>query len=146
MWIFQLSPWKTLGDAGRFDADLVAHRFTPQGDELAVASRTGVTFLDTDRWAPQRKFSAPLDRNARLLFTPNGRAFWLARDARTAALHDTHTFETLLPLPSGMTPLALSSDGQRVAVTVDAQRLQLLDLMVLHEQFRELGLDWTVNQ
>jgi hypothetical protein len=41
-----------------------------------------------------------------------------------------------------MLPLALSADGQRVAVSVDAQRLQLWDLAEVRAQFRQLGLDW----
>ena len=34
------------------------------------------------------------------------------------------------------------ADGQRVAVSLDAQRLQLWDIAALRQQFRELGLDW----
>ena len=41
-----------------------------------------------------------------------------------------------------MCPLALSPDGLRLAVSVDAQRLQVWDLAELHAHFRELGLDW----
>ena len=33
-------------------------------------------------------------------------------------------------------------DGRRIAVSVEAQRLQVWDLAGLREQFRALGLDW----
>ena len=139
--VYRLNQWEGARFL-KFDSDLQAHAFAPDSSELAVASRTGVVFFDTNRWQPQRSLSAPLDRNTQLIFTPDGRAFWLARDARTAALHDTHTFETLLPLPSGMTPLALSPDGRHLAVSVDTRRVQVWDLAEVRERFRELGVDW----
>jgi fructose-1,6-bisphosphatase/inositol monophosphatase family enzyme len=40
-------------------------------------------------------------------------------------------------------PLAVSADGRYLAVSVEAQRLQVWDLAALREQFRALGLDWT---
>jgi len=138
---YQLSSGKKVADL-RTDGESLAHVFTPRSDELAVVSTTGVTFLDTNRWKPKRSMSAPLDLKAQLIFAPDGRAFWLARDARNAAQHDTRTFETLLPLPSGMTPLALSPDGRHLAVSVDARRLQVWDLVEVRRQLRELGLDW----
>ena len=46
-------------------------------------------------------------------------------------------------LPTGMLPLALSPDGRLLAVSVDAQRLQLWDLAALREEFRKIGLDWS---
>ena len=85
---------------------------------------------------------ALLDRNAQLMFTPDGRAFWLARDARNASQHNAQTFETFLPLPTGTTPLALSPDGRCLAVSVDARRLQVWDLAEVRRRLRELGLDW----
>ena len=113
MGVYQLSTRKKVRDL-KVEGETVAHVFTPQSDELAVVTTTGVTILDTNRWEPRflgttqweprRALSAPLDRNAQLVFMPDGHTFWLARDARNAALHDTQTFETLLPLPSGMTP------------------------------------------
>jgi hypothetical protein len=139
--VYELNPWKKVQHLA-FDVDLLAHTFTPKGDELVVANRTGVTFLDTDRWKAQRTMPITLDRNTRLIFAPDGRTFWLARDASTGALHDTKTFETLLPLPNGMTPLALSPDAHHLVVSVDGQRLQVWDLTEVWERFRELGVDW----
>jgi hypothetical protein len=45
-------------------------------------------------------------------------------------------------LPTGTLPLALSADGRRLAVSVDARRLQVWDLDEVRARFRELGLDW----
>jgi len=141
MLIFRLDPWVGIRFVN-FDADLRRHAFTPSGDELAVASRTGITFLDTNRWDKQRHFPALLPRYPQLIFTPNGRAFWLAQDARDAALRHTRTFEPLLQLPAGMTPLALSSDGRYLAASMEMRHLQVWDLVELLARLRELGLGW----
>jgi hypothetical protein len=134
---FRLNPW-TRSHSDIFDADLLAHAFAPRGDELAVASRTGVTFLDTKRWKRQRHLPAPVQRYPQLIFNPDGRAFWLARDARVATLYDTQTFEPLVRLPVGLTPLALSPDGRYLAASVDARQLQLWDLVELRTRLEEL--------
>ena len=68
--------------------------------------------------------------------------YWLATKLRRAGLYDAQKFEPLLPLPVGMIPLAVSSDGRRLAVSVDARRLQVWDLAEVRMQLRELGLDW----
>ena len=128
------------------DADIVAQAFTPRSDELAVCTFASVTFLDTNRWNIQRQFPVSVDRNARILFMPDGDSFWLVRDGRTAALHDARTFATLLPLPVGTIPLAVSPDGHHLAVGVDGQHLQLWDLAAVRKQLGKLGLDWKSNR
>jgi WD40 repeat protein/predicted Ser/Thr protein kinase len=140
--IYQLKPWKGMRFV-KTDAEIVTEAFTPQCDELAVATYTSVTFLETNRWTPTRRFPVSLDHNAQLIFPPDGKTFWLVRDARTAALHDMRTFETLLPLPSGTIPLAVTPDGRQLVVSVDGHRLQLWDLEKAQTQLRELGLDWS---
>lgn len=138
--ISSLVPWKST-EPILFESAL-ATAFTPQSDELLVATRSGMTFFETVSWKPRRTFSAAFDRNARLLPSPDGRTFWLAQDAQTAALHDLRTLEPVLPLPRGMIPLALSLDGRRVAVSVDAQRVQVWDVPALRQALGEMGLDW----
>src|SRR5438132_13983824 len=118
-------------------------QFSPRGDEVAItSSRAGVEFWSTTTWQRTRA----LTNFRRLLYTPDARGLWLTKDQRTAGLYDARTLEPLLLLPTGMLPLALSPDGQRVAVSVDAQRLQVWDLAALRKQFRELGLDWAAGQ
>jgi hypothetical protein len=120
-------------------------QFSPQGDEVAITSRRGGTlaaFWSTTSWTPTRT----LTNFSRVLYTPDARALWLQRDQRNAGLYDARTLEPLLLLPTGMLPLALSADGQRVAMSVDAQRLQLWDLAALRQHLRELGLDWNEGQ
>jgi WD40 repeat protein len=136
-----LHPW-TLVKSREFESDLLAVAFGPRSDELAIATHTGVTFLETNRWDATRRFPVMLDRNARLMFTPDGHGCWLAQDARTAALHDTETFATLLPLPNGMVPLAVSPDGRHVVMAVDGERLQVWELEELRERLRALGVNW----
>jgi WD40 repeat protein len=137
--VYRLNPWQET-QIVPFEADLLAEAFTPRSDELAVATHTSVTFLDTNRWEPLRRFSITLDRNAQIIFRPDGDAFWLVHDARTAVLHDTRTFETLLPLPAGTIPLAFSPDGRHLAVSVDARRVQVWDLEEMRRQLHALGL------
>jgi len=45
-------------------------------------------------------------------------------------------------LPSGVLPLAVSPDGRHLAVSVESRHLQLWDLDDVHQQLRQLGLDW----
>jgi WD40 repeat protein len=138
--ISSLAPWKSTKPI-LFESAL-ATAFTPQSDELLVATRTGITFFETVNWKPRRTFSATFDRNARLLPSPDGRSVWFAHDAQTAALHDLRTLEPILPLPRGMVPLAVSLDGRRIAVSVDAQRVQVWDVPALRKALGEMGLDW----
>jgi len=113
--------------------------FSPVGDEVAITSdRTGVEFWSTTTWERTRSLTNFIG----LLYAPDARALWLTKNLRTAGLYDARTLEPLLLLPNGMIPLALSADGQRVAVSVDAQRLQLWDLIEVRLRLRELGLDW----
>ena len=123
-------------------SEILAETFTPGSDELAVATRSSLVFLDTHRWEPQRRFPVALDRNAQIIFTPDQSAFWLVHDARTAILHRTQTFEALLPLPPGIIPLAFTPDGRSLAVSVDARRVQLWDFTDVQKQLRDLGLGW----
>jgi WD40 repeat protein len=116
-------------------------QFSPSGDEVAITSQSAGTlaaFWNTATWERTRA----LTNFSRVLYPPDARALWLAKDQRAAGLYDARTLEPLLLLPTGMLPLALSADGQRVAVSVDAQRLQLWDLAEVRAQFRQLGLDW----
>jgi WD40 repeat protein len=139
MQFFQRQPWKGCGLAD-FGSRVLFHAFTPRGDELAVATAKGVSFLETNRWTIQRTLPAALVGNARLLFTPDGRSFWLALDARSAALYDLETLRVTLPLPDNVRPVALSADGRHLAVEVDARRLQVWDTREIQRRLRELGL------
>ena len=47
-----------------------------------------------------------------------------------------------MPLPLGTYPLAVSPDGQHLAVSVDLRRLQVWDLKEARAQLAQLGLDW----
>ena len=119
-------------------------QFSPSGDEVAISSfRAGVlmTFWNTATWERTRT----LTNFSRVLYRPDARALWLTKDQRTAGLYDARTLDPLLLLPAGMLPLALGPDGQRMAVTVDAQWLQVWDLAALRVQFRDLGLDWATD-
>lgn len=139
--VYAVNPWNPFKFA-KCDAYVLTEAFTPRSDELAIATYASVTFLDTNRWEVQRRFPIALDRNAQLIFPPDGASFWLVHNARTAALHDMQTFETLLPLPGGTIPLAVSPDGRRLAVSVDARRAQVWDIAEVRRNLGELGLDW----
>ncbi len=115
--------------------------FSPRGDELAVATLAGLEFYDTATWKRTRELSIPCERQASILFAPDGETFWFSCDARTSALRDTRTLAVLLPLPAGYLPLALSPDGRYLAASVNMQRVQVWDLDDTREHFRRLGLD-----
>ena len=104
----------------------------------SLCDGTQAAFWNTTTWQRTRT----LTNFGRAICTPNARPLWLTQDQRNAGLYDARTLEPLLLLPAGMRPLALSPDGQRVAVSVDAQRLQPWNLRALRERLRELGLDW----
>jgi serine/threonine protein kinase/WD40 repeat protein len=121
-------------------ANISDFEFSPLGDEVAIwSSRGGVEFWNTTTWQRTRA----LTNFVRLLYAPDARSFWLMKDYRTAGLCDARTLEPWLLLPAGMLPLALSPDGRQIAVSVNAQRLQVWDLVEVRRQLRELGLDWT---
>lgn len=105
---------------------------------MAICHRRGVEFWNTSNWQRTRY----LTNFTSALYSPVGQTIWLATDFRSAGLYDARTVELLLPLPRGTLPLALSPDGRYLAVSVDLRRPQVWDLLELHTQLRELGLDW----
>jgi len=113
-------------------------QFSPLGDELAIASRSGVEFWSTLTWERTRV----LTNFSRVLYSPDARTLWLTKDLRTAGLYDSRTLKPLLMLPRGMLPLALSPNGHQIAVSVDLRRLQVWDLAALLAEMAKLGLDW----
>lgn len=139
--VLAVEPWRHLKDL-ECDAHVAAAAFSPGSDELVIATLSSVAFVDTATWKENRRFPVTLDRNARLVFPPDGRSFWLVQGARNAVLRDSRTFEPRLPLPVGMAPLAISPDGHHLVISVDARRLQVWDLAQVRAQLRELGLDW----
>jgi len=119
-------------------ASISAVEFSPRGDEVAVASYRGVDLWECETWKRRRHLSDFIG----LLYAPRSGTLWLAKDFRTAGLYDAHTLQPLLPLPSGTLPLAVSPNGRYLAVSVDARRLQVWDLVEARARLRELGLDW----
>ncbi|HWY77540.1 MAG TPA: WD40 repeat domain-containing protein [Verrucomicrobiae bacterium] len=116
--------------------------FSPLGGEMAIAMSRDVAFWNTDTWKQTR-----LVTNAfTLLYTPRADAYWLTRDYRTGGLYSAKTLEPLLPLPSGSLPLALSPDARYLAVSTDARRVEVWDLVEVRRQLAALGLDWRDEQ
>jgi len=124
-------------------ARVAGFAFTPSGDELAVASNGQVEFWSTATWEPRHSATghAALPGFG-VLFQKDGHAMWLAKGLRQAGLHDLRTFEPLLPLPTGMLPLALNADGSQLVVSVEGRRLQVWDLAGLRRELQKLGLAW----
>jgi hypothetical protein len=119
-------------------ANILAFSFSPQGDEIAVAARARLEFWNTTTWQRTRE----LTDYRGIIYQPDARALWLSRDLRTAELIDAQTLKSLLPLPTGMLPLALSPDGRWLAVSVDSHKLQVWDVPEVRRQLGSLGLDW----
>lgn len=112
--------------------------FSPQGDEVSVFCRSGLKFWSTATWA----YTRTLTNFTRLLYTPDGHGMWLDKGYRQAGLYDARTLELRLPLPHSMTPLALSPDGRRLAVSIDLQRVQVWDIAEVRAELHRLGMDW----
>lgn len=112
--------------------------FNPRSGELAVASMQGIEMWSTITWSKTREIPQFIG----IVVAPDGRSLWLTSDYRTSGLYDALTLELLLPLPTGTLPLAVSPDGKRIAVSVDARRVQIWELSEVREQFREIGVDW----
>lgn len=117
--------------------------FTPSGRELAVVSRGHAEFYRTGTWEHLRHATNVIGLSyVGCLFQPDEQALWLAQNNRSAGLHDAHSFELLMPLPTGHVPLVLSADGRQLATIEDARRVVLWDLAIVRNELRELGLDW----
>jgi hypothetical protein len=129
-----------LEQAARLDclSGIARFQFAPRGDELAVASRAGVEFWSAKTWQRLRVATNFTD----VIYAPDSKSVWLATDFHGAGLYDAQTFEPRLPLPAGTYLIAVSADGRQLAVSVDARRLQVWDLVEVRRQLRELGMDW----
>ena len=123
-------------------SDVVNFAFTPRGDQLAIATRTGVEFYDSIAWQRTRSVPMRMDTYANFIFAPDGETVWISNDARSAALYRVRDLKILLPLPVNTLPLAISPDARYLAVSVESRRLQLWDLDEVRKQLRDLGLDW----
>ena len=123
-------------------SEVVNFAFTPRGDQLAVATRTGVDFYDSITWDRTRSLPMRMDTYANFIFAPDGETVWINSDARRAALYRLRDLKILLPLPVDTLPLAISPDARYLAVSVESRRLQLWDLMEVRKQLRDVGLDW----
>jgi WD40 repeat protein len=120
-------------------ASISSFEFSPNSQELALASRFGTEFWSTANWRRTRF----LTNYTKVVFQPGGRALWLVKDTRLTSLHDASSLEPLLPLPPGVLPLTVSPDGEYLAVAVEGPHLQLWSIKQVRNALRELGLDWT---
>jgi len=119
-------------------ANILRVQFSPLGSEVAVVTASEFEFWSTTTWQRTRLLTNAVN----LLYTPRANGLWLSRSYRTAGLYSAATLELLLPLPRGTLPLALSPDGRYLAVSSDAQRLELWDLFEVRRQLQALGLSW----
>lgn len=124
-------------------AAIAGFSFSPSSDEVGVASRGQVEFWRTSDWERTRAAAGFIGiMDVGMLFHPDMSAVWLAKDYRTSGLYDPQTLQPWFFLPTGLLPLALSPDGRHLAVSVDAQWLEVWDLAAVRQAFQELGLDW----
>ena len=114
-------------------------QFSPDGDEVAIASGRGLEFWSTKTWERTRQLT---NAARQIIYEPDARLVWVIHDIRTAGLYDARSLEPRLLLPSSMLPLAVSPDGRHLAVSVDNRRLQIWDLAQVRQQLNDLGLDW----
>jgi WD40 repeat protein len=123
--------------------NIAGFQFSPSGDEVAVSSRGQIEFWNTQNWERTRvltNFSGL--PHVGVLVQPDTGEWWLAREPRFACLHEVGSLEPRLALPSSMSPIAVSADGRHLAMSVEARRLQVWDLVLVRMHLRELGVDW----
>lgn len=123
--------------------NIAGFQFSPSGDEVAVSSRGQIEFWNTQNWERTRvltQFSGL--PHVGVLVQPDTGGWWLARELRFACLHEVGSLEPRLPLPSSMSPIAVSTDGRHLAVSVEARHLQVWDLALVRRHLRALGVDW----
>ena len=125
----------------RNHANIGDFAFSPASDQLAVCSKSGIQFWSVDTWTRTRL----LTNFTGIVFSPKEPTWWLTTDFRTAGLYKADTLEPLLPLPTGILPLAISADGRRLAVSVESRYLQLWDLQDVRNRLRQCGLDWATS-
>ena len=123
-------------------APVRALAFAPDGRVLAVLTDTNLCLWDTANWRITQSRPVQTDVFSNLAYAPNGRILMLLENARSGALLDARTLEPLLPLPTWVHPLALSSDSRQLVVSVESRRVQLWDLAAVRARFREMGIDW----
>jgi len=127
-----------LESAAKFtaQANISAVSFPSSGHEVASVSRNTLEFWEINTGQRTRVVS----NSSHVVFAPDGRHVWM-RLNRVAGLYHLTTLQPLLLLPGDSAPLALSPDGRHLAVSVESRRLQVFDLVELHRQLRELGLE-----
>jgi WD40 repeat protein len=108
--------------------------FSPTGDEMLVLNRSGVEWFDTTTWQCTRRQPGTPVSGSYACYTPDGKGIWMVTHFRNAALLDRRTLEPILPLPSSVLPLALSPNGQQLAVSVDSRYVQLWDMPALRQE------------
>lgn len=123
-------------------ANILDFSFSPESDQVAVCSGDHIQLFSTTTWQPVRQLPGFMG----LIFVPGSHSYWLTKDYRNGGLYDARTLDILLPLPPDTLPLALSRDGTKLVVSVESSRLQVWDLPLLHESFRELGVDWPAER
>jgi WD40 repeat protein len=114
--------------------------FAPCGEEMIVINRRGIEQWDTTTWQLRRRQPGFPVSEGYVIYTPDGSGLWQLTTFHDASLYDRKTFEPILPLPANVLPLALSSDGRQLAVSVDDRSVQVWDLVELRKHFQDLGL------
>lgn len=137
--LYQLPGLQSVASLGH----IAGFNFSPRQDEIAITSRGHIEFWGTATWQRTRVGTNFIGLPyIGMLYARDGRSVWLLNDFPSAGLYDARTLEPRLPLPSGMLPLSLGADDRYLAVSVDAQRLQVWDLVAVRNELRKLGLDW----
>ncbi len=116
--------------------------FPTDGGEMLVIHRSGIDWFDTATWKPTRRQPGSPVAGSFALYTPDGLGIWTVTHYRNGVLLDRRTLEPILPLPNDMLPLALSPDGQQLAVSIDGRRVQVWNLEKLRHELAKLRLDW----
>jgi WD40 repeat protein len=123
-------------------ANVISVCFSPGDEELTIINRGGLERWDTRTWGLYRREVCSPMSGSYVLYAPDGRGVWRVTSYSDIAFCSGDNLEPILPMPANVVPLCLSSNGRRLVVSVDDQRVQIWDLPQLRQHFRELGVDW----
>ncbi len=122
--------------------------FHPQRDELVVAGRDNVRFLNLHDWQPRLELARhESDLAGQVAFNRDGSILaygtrnHLVRLVLTETGEELATFERT-PRPERGEGIAFSRDGGWMATAFRYQAIELWNLRTIRSELRDLGLDW----
>ncbi len=126
--------------------------FSPDGIWLAVSRDTGCDFYRCGGWEAVQRIPSQRETpyGTKFSFSDSGRLLAIAPSAGRTALVRSETGEVLVRMEEPESihgkDMALSPDGNHIAVTGHDGSLRIWDVERLRVRLRALGLDWSAQE